>query len=82
MSFSSESRTTKVEAGLSGDGERATDLAAGGLDAGFSRAEIAGYLVDLISELSLLASTRRLDTVAYFLEMARIEASLVERKDC
>lgn len=48
---------------------------------GFSRAEVAAYLIQLTNELAVLARCQMLDSVAYFLEMARIEASIIERDE-
>ncbi|MGV6871203.1 hypothetical protein ACUSIJ_00715 [Pseudochelatococcus sp. B33] len=46
-----------------------------------SRKEVAAYLAALSSELAALARARELDTVAYFLEMAQVEASLTDSND-
>jgi hypothetical protein len=39
------------------------------------RAEIAGYVYQMAGEMTNMARAARLDLLAYFLEMARIEAN-------
>ena len=45
-----------------------------------SDAEIAGYIGQMTSELATMASTARLDLLAYFLNLARLEAEVVQRR--
>jgi hypothetical protein len=44
-----------------------------------ARAELAGYIAQMTSELVQMASSARLDLLAHFLAMARIEAELAAR---
>ncbi|MFC0218549.1 hypothetical protein FHS82_002420 [Pseudochelatococcus lubricantis] len=55
---------------------------AGALDPanGGSRAETAAYVSQMSGELAALARLCSLDSVAYFLEMARREASSIEQE--
>ena len=48
-------------------------------DAG-ARAEIAGYIAQLTAEMSRMAEKAGLDTLAYFLSMARLEAEMNRRQ--
>ena len=43
-------------------------------EAGMSTAETAQYIVEFTAELSYLARQKRLDLLAYLLDMARLEA--------
>jgi hypothetical protein len=55
---------------------RAGSLSRGGGDLVRLQLEVALYVENLSSELRAMARTAELDTLAYFLEMARVEASL------
>ena len=44
-----------------------------------ARAEIAGYIAQLSAEMSRMAEKAGLDTLAYFLSMARLEAEMNRR---
>lgn len=39
------------------------------------RAEVAGYIAQMTAEMAGMARSTRLDLLAYFLDMARIEAN-------
>ena len=43
-------------------------------------ADAADYIAQMTAELARIARTARLDTLAYFLEMARIEATTCARR--
>ncbi len=43
-------------------------------------AEVSSYIAQLTAELSQLAGSVKLETLAYFLSMARLEAEMVARK--
>lgn len=63
-------------------GARATDLSAQALKSPPPRAaqsEVAGYIEVLVAEMRLMAQTARLESLAYFLEMARLEAAIQAR---
>lgn len=81
MSFSSENRTTRKEAQLPGAAKPPAGTGSETDDDALSSAEVAGYLAEMIGELAIMARARRLDNVAYLLELARIEAALVEQRD-
>lgn len=81
MPVSAENHTPKTKAPLSGEVEEASKCVLRKRGGDLTHVEVAGYLVDLIGELAALARTRKLDNVAYFLDMARIEAGFAERKD-
>ncbi len=81
MSFSSENRTTRKEAQVPGAAKRPTDKGSETDDDALSGAEVAGYLVEMIGELAIMARARRLGNVAYLLELARTEAALAEQRD-
>lgn len=44
------------------------------VDAGRDRDEVAAYMAELTGELALVARRHGFDTLAYLLEMARLEA--------
>ena len=52
----------------------ARTAATGMKEAGMSPAETAQYIVEFTAELSYLARQKRLDLLAYLLDMARLEA--------
>lgn len=78
MSCPSQKGSTEAVRAPGGKGALGTKAAEERAEYGFSRGEIAAYLMQLTSELAVLARCQRLDSVAYFLEMARIEASIIE----
>ena len=43
--------------------------------AGADRAELAGYIAQLTGQMAVMARGEKLDLLAYFLDMARIEAA-------
>jgi hypothetical protein len=45
-----------------------------------ARAELAGYIAQMTSELVDMASAARFDLLAHFLAMARVEAELAARE--
>ncbi len=45
-----------------------------------ARAEIAGYIAQLTAEMSRMAEKSGLETLAYFLSMARLEAEMNRRQ--
>lgn len=45
-----------------------------------AEAEIASYIAQLSGEMSALAETSRLDLLAYFLSLARLEAETIVRR--
>ena len=45
-----------------------------------SEAEIAGYIAQLTAEMATMAGAARLDLLAYFLSLARMEAETVMRR--
>jgi hypothetical protein len=45
-----------------------------------ARAEIAGYIAQLTAEMSSMAEKAGLETLAYFLSMARLEAEMNRRQ--
>lgn len=45
-----------------------------------AEAEIAGYIAQLTAEMSAMAETSRLDLLAYFLSLARLEAETIVRR--
>lgn len=45
-----------------------------------AQSEVAGYIEVLAAEMRHMAHTARLESLAYFLEMARLEASVQARK--
>lgn len=81
MAFSPENSITKTEASLAEAVEQAAGHAAVRAAGDLSRMEVAAYLADLSGELVALARARGLDTVAYCLELARVEALLAEGRD-
>lgn len=82
MSFSSENRTTRKESQLAGAAKRPAGKGAeADDDDALSSAEVAAYLAEMIGELAVMARARRLDNVAYLLELARIEAALAGHRD-
>ncbi len=44
-----------------------------------AQTEIAGYIAQLTAEMSQMAERAGLDTLAYFLSMARLEAEMARR---
>jgi hypothetical protein len=42
--------------------------------------EVAGYIEVLVAEMRQMAQTAHLESLAYFLEMARVEAALQARR--
>lgn len=81
MSFPPLKNTAEAVKTPTGEVAQGSRTANGLADYGFSRAEVAAYLLQLTGELAALARCQRLDCVAYFLEMARIEASIIERDE-
>ena len=51
-----------------------------GVDAGRDRDEVAAYMAELTGELALVARRHGFDTLAYLLEMARLEAESTARR--
>ena len=44
-----------------------------------AQSEVAGYIEVLVAEMRLMAQTAHLESLAYFLEMARLEAAIQAR---
>ncbi len=45
-----------------------------------AQSEVAGYIEVLVAEMRLMAQTAHLESLAYFLEMARLEAAIQARR--
>lgn len=45
------------------------------------QAEAASYIADMTAELARMAGQRQLDMLTYLLNMARVEAEMIARRD-
>ncbi|SRR5579883_1223935 len=62
-------------------GEISSHLGENSIDSGFHASELAHYIAHMTGSMAHMARTAHLDSLAYFLEMATIEArTLVKQK--
>lgn len=64
----------KVRASLADDDELESDIIAPAVNP-YQAEQVALYISQMVGEMAAMARSARLDLLAYFLEMARIEAT-------
>ncbi len=73
-------RSISSESAASGPRKKDADAGAASRRAKEDAAALASYIADMASELSRLAGRSEMPMVAYFLDLARVEAELQSRE--